>query len=161
MSFILNNPFLLGIGLLSLLDLALLLILFFEFRRYRKRQEALLAGETVANLEGLVLKHKNTLANHQKNLKELGAILEELVKSNKLNVRKVGLIRFNPFADAGGNMSFALALLDGKDNGIVISSLHSREGTRIYAKNIEHGKSKYHLTDEEQEAIEEANHHDN
>lgn len=107
-------------------------------------------------MEGLVLVHKRTLANHQKNLKEIGKILEELVEQNKLNIQKVGLVRFNPFADAGGNMSFTVALLDGRNNGIVVSSLHGREGTRIYAKNIDKGESKYRLTEEERQAIEKA-----
>lgn len=155
-----NNPFLLAIlvtAFLSLLNLVLVLVLFFKFNTYRKRQEELFAGENVKDLEGLVLQHKKTLSNHHKNLKELGDILEELVEKNKLNIQKIGLVRYNPFPEAGGNMSFVLALLDGKGSGIVISSLHGREGTRIYAKNLEKGQSKYRLTEEEKQAIQEAN----
>lgn len=117
----------------------------------------LLAGGESQNLQEIVLKQKKTLLVHNKNLKELGKILAELVEQNKWNLQKVGVVRFNPFADTGGNISFALALLDRENNGIVISSLHSREGTRIYAKPIEKGKSTFHLTDEEMEAIDEAN----
>lgn len=138
---------------ISLADFILLLVLFFQFRRYQKQQAELLQGEEVKNLEELVLKHKKALAIHKKNLTELGKILEELVEQNKFNVQKAGLVRFNPFADAGGNMSFSLALLDGYNNGIVVSSLHSREGTRIYGKPIRSGESEYTLTGEEQEAI--------
>lgn len=148
-----NNPYLLTLAILTLVNWALLVIFFWQFRSYQKNQSALLAGEEVPNLEALVLKHKKQLLTHNKNLKELGKILEELVEHNKLNVQKIGIVRFNPFADTGSNMSFALALLDGLDNGIVISSLHGREGTRIYAKPVERGVSKFPLTEEEKEAI--------
>lgn len=152
-----NNPYILATGLLSVINLFLIVLFFWQSRKYQKIHDSLFAGEQVKNLEGLVLSHKKTLANHQKNLRELGKILEELVEHNKLNIQKAGLVRYNPFADAGGNMSFTLALLDGKNNGIVVSSLHGREGTRIYAKNIEKGQSQYHLTDEEKQAIVKAN----
>lgn len=152
-----NNPYLLAVVILTLLNAGAVALLAFWFRRYQKKQRALLAGEEVANLEDLVLKHKKLLSSHNKNLRELGQILEELVEKNKLNLQKAGLVRFNPFAETGGNMSFSLALLDGQNNGIVISSLHSREATRIYAKPVEHGQSKYQLTDEERQAIEQAN----
>jgi hypothetical protein len=64
------------------------------------------------------------------------------------------VVRFNPFKDIGGDQSFALALLDGKNSGLVVSSLHTREGTRIYSKPVIKGESeKYPLTDEEKSAI--------
>ena len=69
------------------------------------------------------------------------------------DIQKVGLVRYNPFSDAGGDQSFALALLDGRRNGVVISSLYGREMNRVYAKRIEGGASKYPLTDEEKEAL--------
>ena len=152
-----NNPYLLALAILTLLNAGLVALLAFWFWRYQKKQRALLAGEEVANLEDLVLKHKKLLSSHNKNLRELGQILEELVEKNKLNIQKAGLVRFSPFAETGGNMSFSLALLDGQNNGIVISSLPSREGPRIYAKPVEHGQSKYQLMDEERQAIEQAN----
>jgi len=63
------------------------------------------------------------------------------------------LVRFNPFRDTGGNQSFAWAIVDGYGNGVILASLHSREGTRIYAKPLNRWESPYSLTDEEQEAI--------
>lgn len=153
----LNNPYLLTALILGILNLLLLAAFFWQFRTHRTRQAALRSGESGANLEEIVLRHKKILATHNKNLKELGEILEELVENNKLNIQKVGVVRFNPFADTGANMSFVVALLDAKDNGIVISSLHGREGTRIYAKPLEHGVSTFRLTDEERQAIQGAN----
>lgn len=68
-------------------------------------------------------------------------------------IRNVGMVRFNPFPDAGGDQSFAIALLDAEGTGIVISSLHARTDTRIFAKPVEGGRSRYPLSEEEQDAI--------
>jgi hypothetical protein len=71
-------------------------------------------------------------------------------------IQRVGVVRFNPFADTGGDQSFAVALLDARGSGVVISSLFSRNSTRVFAKAIVDGKSTYLLTDEEQDAIDQA-----
>jgi hypothetical protein len=68
-------------------------------------------------------------------------------------VQRVGLVRFNPFADTGGDQSFSIALLDAEGDGLVISSLFSRSETRVFAKPVQAGQSKYNLTTEEEEAI--------
>lgn|SRR3989338_4107878 len=153
MKFILNNPYLLGFSILTIVNLLILIWLFLKFTTFRKTQKQLMSGEGEgANLEEIVLKQKKQISTLTKNLKELGKLLEEIVENNKINMQKAGVVRFNPFADTGGNMSFTIALLDGRDNGILISSLHSREGTRIYAKALENGQG-HNLTDEEKEAI--------
>lgn len=70
------------------------------------------------------------------------------------NIQKVGIIRYNPFDEMGGNLCFALALLDAKDNGVVLNSIHSRTGSFTYAKPIEMGVSTYVLSTEELQAVE-------
>jgi hypothetical protein len=65
-------------------------------------------------------------------------------------------VRFNPFADTGGDQSFALALLDAKGNGVVVSSLHTRTATRFYAKPVAGGASTLSLSDEEVRALKQA-----
>jgi hypothetical protein len=71
-------------------------------------------------------------------------------------VQRIGVVRFNPFEDTGSNQSFALALLDARGNGVVISSLHSRQATRVYLKQISGGRSETALSDEESEALRQA-----
>lgn len=68
-------------------------------------------------------------------------------------IQRVGLVRFNPFEDTGGNQSFALALADAAGNGFIVSSLHSRTGTRVYAKAVVSGRSDGALSAEETEAL--------
>src|SRR3989344_2717001 len=134
-----DNPYLAASLALNLLNIVLLTVVFSRFRSYQKRQDELVKGEEIPDLM------------------EIGKILEELVENNQLNIQRAGVVRFNPFVETGGNLSFAIALLDGKNNGIVISSLHSREGTRVYAKSIQHGESQRRLTEEEEQAIKQAN----
>jgi Protein of unknown function (DUF4446) len=68
----------------------------------------------------------------------------------------VGLVRFDAFADAGGAQSFALALLDTSADGVVLTSLHSRQVTRLYVKSIRSGRSDLPLSGEERAALQEA-----
>ena len=68
-------------------------------------------------------------------------------------IQRVGLVRFNPFEDTGGNQSFALALIDASGTGFVLSSLHTRTGTRVYAKAVSDGRSDGALSEEEAEAL--------
>ena len=67
--------------------------------------------------------------------------------------QKLGLVRFNPFSETGGDQSFALSLLDRNNNGFIITCLHTRDRTRVYAKPIVAGKSKYELSKEEEKAL--------
>lgn len=92
----------------------------------------------------------------KKSFERISQELENLKKENKFNVQKIGIVRFNPFSEVGGDQSFSIALLDGNDDGVVITSLYSREGNRVYGKPIQNGKSQYPLSEEEKQAIEKA-----
>ncbi len=72
------------------------------------------------------------------------------------HVQKVGIVRFNPFKEIGGDHSFSLVLLDGEDSGVVVTCLHTRERTRVYMKGIKKGKSELDLSLEEKKALEKA-----
>jgi len=80
--------------------------------------------------------------------------ISEMEEKDFFHLQKVGLVRYNPFSDTGGDQSFVLAVLDGNDNGVVITSLHSREQTRVYTKPVENGKEAgFEFSKEEIEAI--------
>ncbi len=85
---------------------------------------------------------------------ELSHQYAKLNKDGLSHIQKIGLVRFNPFKDTGGDQSFILALVDAENTGIVISSLHTRTGTRWYAKAVISGKGvEYDLSDEEEKAL--------
>lgn len=89
----------------------------------------------------------------KKELKKVSKELTDLKKEHKFSVQKMGIIRFNPFVEIGGSQSFSVALLDAHNNGLIITSLYTREGNRVYGKPIKNGQSEYQLSDEEKEAI--------
>jgi hypothetical protein len=96
----------------------------------------------------------------KKDVEDLKRYCEKNERDGILHIQKVGLIRFNPFKDTGGDQSFVLALVDGNDTGVVISGLYSRSGTRWYAKKVTAGKGvDYELSDEEKMSIKQARGH--
>lgn len=71
-------------------------------------------------------------------------------------IQKIGIVRYSAFKDTGSDLSFAVAMLDENNNGVVFNGIYSREMSNIYAKPIESGNSKYTLSSEEKEAIDKA-----
>ena len=89
-------------------------------------------------------------------LKELEEFQEEILSKLNNSLQKVGIVRFNPFQENGGDQSFSVAVLDNSNNGFVITSHYGREANRVYAKPVSKGVSSYSLAKEEQEAIAQA-----
>jgi hypothetical protein len=150
-----------NLALISLAALALGLVLLvlniflaMKVRKISKKSEIFFSGKVGANLESLILEHSKTLVEFDKEIQELFEISNRLHNLSLKSIHKIGIMRFNPFKDIGGDQSFAIALLDGKNSGLVISSLHTREGTRTYAKPVIGGEAeKYPFTEEEKQAI--------
>lgn len=121
-------------------------------RHYRQLTSGVRGGPLDNVLEAQV----SRIDDLQEEVRTLRETLRRVELMQIATVQRVGIVRFNPFNDVGGNQSFAIALLDGRDNGIVLSSLFVRESTRIYAKPVRNGESDYPLTDEEVLAIDHA-----
>jgi hypothetical protein len=113
-------------------------------------------GSDDGNLEDVLESHLDTVARVVEDLDELAARSTALEARTQRAFQRIGFVRFNPFEDTGGNQSFALALLDARDDGIVISSLHTRAATRMYAKTVSGGRADAALSDEESQALERA-----
>jgi hypothetical protein len=82
--------------------------------------------------------------------------LRQLEADARHMVQRVGIVRFNPFEETGGNQSFVLALLDGDSNGVLVTSLHARAGTRVYLRTVIGGRCDVALSAEETEALRQA-----
>jgi hypothetical protein len=111
-------------------------------------------GNDDGNLQDVLETHLDTVARVADELDSLAARSAVLEARSLRSFQRLGFVRFNPFEDTGSNQSFALALLDGRDDGLVISSLHSRTGTRIYAKAVTGGRPDAPMSDEEAQAVE-------
>lgn len=130
--------------------LGILTIVFFLFALFfRRLTKGVAAGDLKKILEGILLKELKNAEGVEKLNRQVDVLTEEGFG----HVQKVGMVRFNPFKEIGGDHSFSLAILDGRDTGIVITGLHTRERTRIYAKVIKEGKSEFELSDEEKKAL--------
>jgi len=104
------------------------------------------------------LNHFISLSNQNSDeIQKLSAKLEKEITENKKHMQNIGFKRYNPFTDTGGDQSFTAAFLDDNGDGIMISSLHSRENTRLYAKKVEAGVVQNHaLSNEEIDVIKQA-----
>ncbi|MCK5081219.1 MAG: DUF4446 family protein [Candidatus Moranbacteria bacterium] len=123
-------------------------------RKLNKNQKGLFAGKKGTDLESIVLENNAQIKKLSGQTKDLYEQTNEIRAHSLKSIHKVGLLRFNPFREIGGDQSFSLALLDDENNGAIISSLYSREGVRIYSKSIQKGESvKHPLTEEEKRAI--------
>jgi len=98
----------------------------------------------------------DTQTSHKGSILKIEKAVEGLHEETGFHLSKVGLVRFNPFNETGGDQSFSLALLDRHDTGVVITGLHTRDRTRVYTKPVKAATSKYELSKEEQKAIREA-----
>lgn len=150
---ILNNPSLSLIILLTIIFLAWNLFLHWQIRQIRKKIGYLFNGNNASDLEGVIYEQIKRLRQVEKDFKELHKFCQYLEKMALNSTQKIGVIRFNPFKDTGGDQSFSIALLNAHNNGFVLSNLFTREGSRIYTKPIENEKSIYPLTEEEKKAI--------
>ena len=108
---------------------------------------------TDASLAESLDRHLDRVEAVDRRLTALDAEYRSLEARGRGSLQHLGIVRFNPFADTGSDQSFAIALLNDRHNGVVISSLHARSGTRVFAKPVEAGQASYALSDEEAEAL--------
>lgn len=129
-------------------------VFFYQLWRHYRR---LTKGITKKDLRSALEKILSDLKKEGQRIDDLIKQIEKIKKESVHDVQRIGLVRFNPFAETGGNQSFCLSILDGEGSGLVISGLHSRETTRVYAKPVKKGRaSGYELSAEEKQAIKNA-----
>lgn len=148
------NPLLGLIILVAFVFLAWNLTLHWQIYQTSKKIKLLFKGTKAVDLEGIIFEQIKRLRQTEKSLEELNSFCQYLEKMSLKGLQKISVVRFNPFSDTGGDQSFAIACLDAENNGFTLTSLFTREGTRIYSKPIENSESTYPLTNEEKEAIE-------
>ena len=136
----------LGCGIYSLL----------QTRSLKARFSAALGTSETASLEQTLSAHLTRVEAVDARLVKLDTDYQRLITTNSLASQKISIVRFNPFGDTGGDQSFSLAVLDAHDSGYVLTSIHGRQGTRVYVKPIDFSKSKYTLSAEEQQALSQA-----
>jgi hypothetical protein len=152
----LSDNLALALGALVLVLLLLLVGLVVQSVRLGRAMgayRALVSGEGGGSLQEVLDGHIGQVRDVGTRLEELNTLYTFLEQRTRGSLQHIGLVRFNPFEDTGSDQSFAIALLDDRRDGIVISSLHGRANTRVFAKPVENGASQHALSAEETEAI--------
>jgi len=150
-----NNLAAITLVLAGLCLLTIVMLQSLQISRMKQRID-MLTGGAEGDLEAVLGQHLEIVHEVGQDLDELTARMAVLESAGRHHYARQGLVRFSPFEDTGGNQSFALALLDESDDGLVISSLHSRTGTRIYIKAVSNGKADASTSPEEAQAIDQA-----
>jgi len=130
--------------------LLVLSIFLYRFLSFYKR---LVNGVEVGDIKKILEKILVRGDDNSNSIREIFKRLDLIEEKDKRHIQKVGLIRFNPFSELGGDHSFCLAILDDRDSGVVITGLHTRDRTRVYIKDIKNGQSSLELSSEEKKAL--------
>ena len=149
------DPAYILIGMLVLI-IALFVLLFLmmgNIKNRNKQIKRLLSGTQAGDLEDIIMKRFAEMDAVKNNSKRLTKEHKEIQSHLSSCVSKIGLVKYNAFDGMGGNLSFALALMDNDNNGVVLNSMHTREGCFNYAKEIIGGESYVALSEEEKEDL--------
>jgi Flp pilus assembly protein TadB len=142
-----------ALSMAVVLLLVAVLLLWRRTRRTDSRLRGITRGAEGSSLEAVLDAHLDKVFAVARELDGLGDRMTAIEGAQRKAFQRVGLVRYNPFEETGGNQSFALALLDAAGDGWVLSSLHARSGTRVYAKTIKAGRADVGLSAEETAAI--------
>lgn len=144
----------LGIMVLLLIGFIIMLVRFSSLnRKYNNFMRKLGSSNSLEeDLQVYMSRVEKVEKQNAKTTKHVKNIEDNLTKC----IQKVGMVRYSAFKDTGSDLSFALALLDENDNGVVLNGIYSREMSNIYAKPVESGQSTYTISEEEAQAIEKA-----
>jgi hypothetical protein len=141
---------------LALLALVAAVYMLARQQRLLGQYQHLMSGTTGGNLEEMLNERVAQVRETAQRVDVVGELAQRLEQAAFHHLQHMGIVRFNPFQSTGGDQSFAIALADGHGNGVVLSSLHARDVTRVYAKPLLEWGSSYSLTEEEKEAISKA-----
>lgn len=143
------------IALTVMIFLALIVFIHINIKlaRLNRRYKAIMQGMDGVNLEGVLNQHLDTVRDAAAKVVKLEQECRRLDGILQKCIHKVGVVRFNAFEDTGSDLSFAIALLDSANTGVVISSIFGRSESRTYAKPVVGGASSYFLTAEEKQAL--------
>lgn len=155
----------LGYTVVGLVGVSLLLVIWLlvtniRLDKLKKKYKKFMGGQEAKTLEEQFISRFNELDNLQSVCKQHANSIEKIQENLKITYQKVGIVKYDAFKEMGGKLSFALALLNGENDGYILNSMHSsREGCYTYIKEIIKGESFVMLSEEEKLALEEAKKH--
>ncbi len=146
----------LGLAVITLILFITVIVCLIKMNQLYRRYDLFMRGKDAETLEDLLIRQIeeiNLLKIEDKTNKEN---IRTINRNIRASFQKLGLVRYNAFQGMGGNLSFAIALLDYTNSGFVLNSVHSREGCYMYLKRVDRGQTEVLLGSEEREALEQA-----
>ncbi len=138
--------------ILIICQIVVSVLVIYIFKHFRRLSKDVSTGNLITVIDKLI----DIEENNTESVSRVNKRLDEIEITSLDHIQKFGFVRFNPFQELGGEHSFSLALLNGKDNGFVITGLHSRDKTRVYSKEVVDGTTKIELSEEEKKVLKEA-----
>lgn len=145
-----------GLLILSLISLVTTIICFLQYKKLYRRYDMFMRGKDAETLEDTILDLMDEAAFLRAEDRDNKDQIQSMAFQVKAGYQKTGLVKYNAFKGMGGNLSFAIALLDDNNTGFILNSVHSREGCYLYMKDVIEGKTEVLLGSEEKEALEQA-----
>ncbi|MDF2674281.1 MAG: hypothetical protein K0R09_2549 [Clostridiales bacterium] len=127
-----------------------------EINRLEKRYKKMMKGSYGKSIEELLVDYTGKVEESMKTVKEIDANFKSIDMRVKSSLQKCSVVRFRAFDDVGSDLSFSIALLDEKNDGVILTGIYGRNECATFAKPIENGISKYDLSEEEKQAIKNA-----
>ena len=145
-----------GRGVLVIIMYGIIINLWMNLSYLKKRYRKMMTGVDGANLERLLIGHIDEVKQVVEENRRIDAENQRISALLQKALTRVGVVRFRAFDDMGSDLSYAVALLDAENNGVILSSIFGREDSRSYVKPIQAGQSSYTLTEEEKQALHQA-----
>ena len=153
------DPFYVKAGILAVLLLMILILLIMQirlsgkFKKLNRTYERFMCGKDMESMEQTVLAQFDRIEELERSNEEKEKQIEAIFRNLQSVYQKTGLVKYDAFREMSGKLSYALALLDKENNGVMINSMYSREGCYSYVKTIVGGKCSIEMSEEEQEAL--------
>ena len=145
-----------SLGVITILLLIMTIICILQTSKLYRRYDYFMRGKDAESLESVILDQIDEIKELKVQDRANKDTMRTLTRSVKGSYQKFGMVNYNAFKGMGGNLSFALALLDLNNTGFILNSVHSREGCYLYIKSVEKGETDIGLGNEEKEALEQA-----
>lgn len=153
------DPFYVKAGIFALILILFLILLIMQvrlmgkFKKLYRTYDRFMRGKDMESMEETVLAQFERIEALEKSNEEKDRQIESIFENLQHVYQKTGLVKYDAFREMSGKLSYAVALLDKEDNGILVNSMYSREGCYSYVKTIVGGKCSIEMSEEEQEAL--------
>ena len=149
------------LAIIIILLFILVIVLFKSLNKVEKKYKKFMRGTNGKNIEELILKEIENIDKANENSQKALEECERLTTKVKGCAQKIAIIRYKAFENIGSDLSFSIAILDGNDDGVLITGIYGREESITYAKPIDKGISRYGLSEEEKQVLNEAINNEN